>query len=166
LDSVNGQLENSSPVNQETSAARPGITPAMMLYLKQTKPWVRFISVMLFIGTVLVFLLGLVLILGAGLLSSLSRTVFGGAPLGLLGFIYAAMACLYFFPALYLCRYASGIRNAITKDQVGGVEEALKNQRSFWRFLGIILLIVLILQIAAILFFVFFALRLGTRAGL
>ncbi len=165
MDSVKSQFENLGQAEQGMSKMPPGITPAMMLYLKQTKPWVRFISLMLFIGTVLVFLLGLVLILGAGLLSSLSNSVFGGAPVGVLGLISAAMACIYFFPALYLCRYASGIRKAIAVDQEGGVEEALKNQRSFWRFMGIFLLIFLILQITAIMFFVFVTLGLGARAG-
>lgn len=166
MDSPNGQIESLCPAGSESSVKVPGITPIMMLYLKQTKPWVRFISIMLFIGTVLVFLLGLVLILGAGLLSSLSRTAFGGAPLGLLGFVYAVMACLCFFPALYLGRYASGIRVALLRDQVSGIEQALKNQRSFWRFMGIFLLVVLVLQIGAILFFIFFVLKWGTHGGL
>lgn len=150
MDSADSKFEPSPLLKQETPSMQPGITPAMIHYLKQTKPWVRFISVMLFIGTILVFLLGLVMILGAGLLSSLSRTAFGGAPLGLLGLAYAAMACICFFPSLYLCRYASAIRVALMKDQAGGVEEALKNQRSFWRFMGILLLVFLVLQIIAI----------------
>ena len=165
MDPVNSQLDNLSRAKKESSGALPLISPAMMLYLKQTKPWVRFISVMLFLGTVLVFILGLVLILGAGVLSTLSQSAFGGAPVGVLGLISAAMACVYFFPALHLCRYASGIRKAMTKDQPGGVEEALKHQRSFWRFMGIFLLIFLILQIAAILYFVLVTLGHGARAG-
>ncbi len=159
MDSAKSRPEQLSAVRPEPSAAPPAITPAMVLYLKQTKPWVRFISIMLFVGTTLMFLLGLLLILGAGLLSSLSRTVFGGAPLGMLGLVNAAMACLYFFPALFLYRYASSIRKAVKTDAVGGIEESLKNQRSFWRFAGIFLLVILVFQISAVLYFAFYALQ-------
>ncbi len=152
----------------EVTPAAPAsreITPSMLRYLKETKPWVRFISVMIFVGSVLVFLLGLVLILGAGLLSSLSRDAFGGVPLGLLGFVYAVIACLAFFPALFLSRYASGIRHALSKEPIAGIEDALKNQRSFWRYMGIFLLIVLILQLSAVLILVALATGIGARSA-
>lgn len=110
MDSLGNQVLKDQPAEQQQPPAPPAIPPAMIGYLKQTKPWVRFISVMGFIGTALLFLLGLFLILGAGLLSSLSRTALGGAPLGLIGFLYAALACLCFFPALRLFRYAGGIK--------------------------------------------------------
>jgi magnesium-transporting ATPase (P-type) len=148
---------------QQTQPSKREITPVMLRYLKKTKPWVRFISVVIFIGTGLVFLLGLALILGAGLLSSLSKNVFGGAPLGLLGFVYTVFACLSFFPALYLARFADGIKKALLKDEVGGIEDALKNQRAFWRYMGVLLLAILVLQIAAILTLVFFAVGFGAR---
>jgi hypothetical protein len=137
---------------QQPPAVPPAITPAMMACLRQTKPWVRFISIMVFIADVLVFVVGLLLILGAGVFSSLSGTLLGGAPLGLIGLSYAVIACLFWFPALYLSRYASGIKRACSGDQVGGVEEALKNQRSFWRFAGILLLLFLIFQVVALVF--------------
>jgi hypothetical protein len=163
VDSMKVTSESGIREQPQSPPAGSQITPAMLRYLKQTKSWVRFISLMIFIGTVLVFLLGLVLILGAGLLSSLSRDVFGGAPLGLLGFVYTVFACLSFFPALYLSRFAGGIKKALSKDEAGGIEDALKNQRAFWRYMGIFLLIILVLQIVAVLILVYFAVGFGAR---
>lgn len=116
------------------------IPPAILKHLKQTKPWVRFIAIAAFAGTGILFLIGLFLILGAGVLSSLSREALGGLPLGLVGLVYSAMACLHFFPALYLNRYADGIRKILAGDEIAGLEEALRNQKSFWRFAGLMLL--------------------------
>ncbi len=163
MDPLESQLTDDQLGAQQQLPTPPAITAAMMGYLKQTKPWVRFISIMGFIGTGLLFLLGLFLILGAGLLSSLSRTALGGVPLGLIGFICAALGCLYFFPALHLFRYAGGIKRALISDQVGGMEDALMHQRSFWRFVGILVLIILILQVLVILCLVGFAIMVTMR---
>jgi len=164
VNSSGSPFPNSPRGVQQPPSVPPAITPAMIESLKQTKPWVRFISIMVFIAGGLVFVVGLLLILGAGLFSSLSGTVLGGAPLGLIGFLYTVIACLFWFPALYLFRYASGIKRACSCDQVGGVEDALKNQKSFWRFAGILLLL-LIFQVVALVFLLFYAGVPGMRGG-
>jgi hypothetical protein len=135
----------------------PVVTPAMLESLKQTKPWVRFIAIMVFIADGLLFLAGLVLILGAGVFSSLSGSALGGAPLGMVGLLYAVIAGLFWFPALYLFRYASGIKKACSSDPVGGMEDALKNQKFFWRLSGVLLLLFLIFQVVALVFLLIYA---------
>jgi hypothetical protein len=136
---------------QRVAAASPALPAAILTYLKLTKPWVRFISIMGFLTTGFLFLLGLVLILGAGILSSLSHSAFGGAPIGLIGLLYSVVACLNFFPALYLYRFASSIQRALRGEEIRGVEEALRNQKSFWRYVGIVLLLILVMQTILIL---------------
>jgi hypothetical protein len=137
--------------SRNATASSPALPAAILTYLKLTQPWVRFISIMGFLATGFLFVLGLALILGAGILSSLSHSAFGGAPVGLIGLLYSAMACLNFFPALYLYRFASGIQRALRGEDIHGVEEALRNQKSFWRFVGILLLLVLVMQFLMIL---------------
>ena len=163
MNSMDNPLPAFPAGDQHVPPAPPAITPAMMEFLKQTKPWVRFVSIMGFIGTALLFLIGLFLILGAGLVSSLSQTAFGGAPVGVIGFVYAALGLLYFFPDLHLFRYADGIKKALSLDPVGGVEDALRHQKSFWRFVGILVLIVLILQIVALIGVIVFISLAGVR---
>jgi hypothetical protein len=159
VDTLMSQLTDDQLEARQQLPTPPAITAAMIGYLKQTKPWARFISILGFIGTGLLFVLGLLLILGAGLLSSLSRTALGGAPLGLIGLIYAALGCLCFFPTLHLFRYAGGIKRALIHDQVGGMEDALMHQRSFWRFVGILVLIILLLTLCLAGFAIVVAMR-------
>ena len=53
------------------------------------------------------------------------------------------LGLLYIFPSLFLFRYASGIASMLKEDAVRGMESALAAQKSFWRFVGILTVIVL-----------------------
>jgi len=147
--------------NGIAAAPPPAITPAMKEYLQQTKPWVRFMSVLGFIAVALMVLCGFAVMIFSASMSS--RFGPSGVPMAFLGFIYLVLGLIYVFPAIFLYRYADGIKKAITVDLVGGMEDALRSQKSFWRYVGIIALIILIVYaiilVGLILFGIFNALR-------
>jgi len=103
--------------------------------LSQTKPWVRFISVMMFIGSAFMVLGGIAMMIGgaAGL---------GGAG-AFLGIVYIVMALLYIVPAVFLWSYADRIGRFLQQKSPGTLASALESQKSFWKFMGILMLIVL-----------------------
>lgn len=115
------------------------ITPLMIEHLRSTKPWVRFISVMLFISVGLIFVAALgLLLIGAGMPGMAG----GGLNVGI-AIMYIMLGILYVFPAYFLHRYASAIRDI---EQGGGdvaMEAALGSQKSFWKFVGILTLVVI-----------------------
>lgn len=119
------------------------ISPLMIEHLRATKPWVRLISVVLFVMVALIFLgAGVVLLIPTGM---------GGAGF-LIAILYLAIGALYLFPAYFLHQYASSIRNL---EQGGGdvaMEEALRSQKSFWRFAGIATLVVIGIYVIVIVF--------------
>jgi hypothetical protein len=106
------------------------VSPAVVRVLLATKPWVRFFSVLGFIGSGLLVVVGLVF----GAVGSLSEEL--GIAGGFVGFIYAALAVVYFFPSLFLYRYASGIRDFVGSGSSQSLEVALSHQLKFWRFMG------------------------------
>lgn len=119
------------------------ITPQMVEYLSGTKPWVRFMSVLMFVSVGFI-LLGAVAIL-------LVPSSMGGLSV-LIAVIYFGLAALYVFPAYYLHQFASSIRSL---EQGGGnvaMEDALRSQRSFWRFVGIAAIIVIVVYVLVIVF--------------
>ena len=124
----------------------------MVEYLRQTKPWVRFISILGFIGTGFLLLAGLLLIVGSSFVSSRFGSGLGGVPIALIGLLYAILGALYIIPVVFLFRYANGIQKALSVDLTGGMEDALRSQKSFWRFVGILMLILLILQVVVLVF--------------
>lgn len=55
-----------------------------------------------------------------------------------MGIFYLALACLYVAPGVYLHRYAGAIKHLKSTCTDSGLEDVLKHQRSFWRFVGIL----------------------------
>jgi hypothetical protein len=62
---------------------------------------------------------------------------------GIFSCFYVLVALLYFFPAMYLYRYASGIARLREAGRVDDLDAALDAQRAFWKFVGILTTIVL-----------------------
>ncbi len=52
------------------------------------------------------------------------------------------MALIYIVPAIYLWRYADRIALFIQERSTGTLASALEAQKSFWKFVGILMLVV------------------------
>jgi hypothetical protein len=110
--------------------------------LRQTKPWVRFISVMMFIAGALMVLFGLFFMVGGA----------ARMPIGLAGFgiVYIVIAIIYIIPAVFLWMYADRMAVFLRNKSSGTLASALEAQKSFWKFMGILTLIILCLYGLAI----------------
>lgn len=147
---------NTRVVATAGGAVRASLTPLAQQYLDQTRPWVRFMSVITFVSAGLMVVVGLAMLVisvfgglaagngeGAGVLG----TAIGGA---LVALFYVGLACLYVVPGLYLSRYASAIKQLNVDSTAAGLEEALKHQKSFWRFVGILAVIGLVVAVVVL----------------
>jgi len=127
------------------------LTPLAQQYLDQTRPWVRFMSVLIFIMAGLMVVVAVVLLLAslAGGLGGAAGTpdVLGGIGGALLAVFYVALALVYVAPGVYLARYATAIKLLKTDADAGRLEDALKHQKSFWRFVGIMSVVGLVLSV-------------------
>ncbi len=137
------------------SADGTGITAEGVLsqlaqkYLGQTRPWVRFISVLVFAGA------GLMVLAGAGMIALVavggsamgSRAGFGVISAVAVGFFYLMLACLYIAPGVFLHRYAAAIKTLQATCTAGALEDAFRHQRSFWRYVGILSAVALALTV-------------------
>jgi preprotein translocase subunit Sss1 len=137
----------------ETDAS--GLSAVAMNALRATKPWVRFISIMTFIGAGFMVLGGIGMIF-AGVMAGAGK---GAMFPGWLGGAYLALAAIYLIPALLLNRYANGIASLMRTQRMSDVEVALGAQRSFWKFTGILVIVVLCLYVLGIVGFVIFKMR-------
>jgi hypothetical protein len=125
-------------------------------FLNQTRPWVRFLSIMVYIGAIFTLLGGLMIILAgyAGALFGAGSEAFQQFPGGgfALGLVYLVLAVLYVPPGIFLSRYASAIKTLESTGTSMALENALKYQKSFWRYAGILTVIGLIVMAAVIAF--------------
>lgn len=123
------------------------ITPTMVELLQATRPWVLFCSVLGFIGTGFMglgalIMVGLTVFMGVvgtntvgGELGGMEVAMFGG-----LALLYIALAVPYFFGSLFLLRYSSAIGRLGTDGDSHAMEDALLNQKSFWKLVGIMVI--------------------------
>lgn len=110
------------------------ITEPMLLSLRQTKPWVRLLSIVGFLSIGFVVIAGIAKII---LISKFS-TVKGLFPLYMCAVSYILIGMLYFFPSLFLFKFASSIGRLIDGGGATEMEEALSNQKAFWIYIGIL----------------------------
>lgn len=117
--------------------------------LSATKSWVRLCSVLGFISTFFVILMGIIFMMGGSAMEG-PATAGMPVPIASLGIIYLVMGAFYFMPSLYLSKYASAISAAEASHSVSDISNAITYQKSFWKFVGIVALIMLVFMVLGI----------------
>lgn len=132
--------------NAASSSGLLGTVPTPVIAeLSGTKPWVRFLSVLMWIVCILMLLFvagNLVMssIAAKALADSGNGAVGAGLMLGMtIGYGISAMLIIY--PTLKLSKYASNIGRLTETQSFADLISALREQRRFWKFYGILMLI-------------------------
>jgi hypothetical protein len=143
------------------TTAAEAFTPGMVQALKETKPWVRFLSILGFVMCGLTVLAG-VIVTVAG---AFAGDEFGGGFGALFGLFYLVLAGLWILPLIHLHKFANAIALAVQGAGAPSIEAALVRQRSFWRTVGIMTLVFMGLYFIAI-FVVVIAGVVGTMSNM
>lgn len=139
IDPYSSPATYAQPPSFSTGSA---VSQGVVAQLAGTKPWVRFISVLMFLGAGLMLILGLVMVvMGSAIASASNNQMFAGGMGVVLAAVYIVMAAFYIYPALKLWKYANSIGALMSSGSVLDLETALSQQRSFWKFIGIIFLV-------------------------
>ena len=112
------------------------ITPGTVEALKKTRPWVLFVAVMILIGCAFMVVVALFVMAASSFIPD-DTTPFPGVAMGL---IYLVMAALYLYPGIRLLQFAAAIKRIGGTDDAQAIENALKQQLAFWRFVGLVTL--------------------------
>jgi hypothetical protein len=118
--------------------------------LAGTRPWVRLASIVGFVGAGLMLVTGL-LVAGASLIAPGQLGAGAGAGFVALGLLYACMALLYLVPSRHLWRYGAHIGAYVRDQQPAQLEQALEAQRAFWKFVGVLTVLSLLLVVVGFL---------------
>ncbi|BDS05444.1 hypothetical protein NT6N_04840 [Oceaniferula spumae] len=112
-------------------------------HLRCTRPWVKFCSLAGYITagfSVAIALFTMRKMLGH---FSLLHVL-------LLGSFYFILAVLFIIPSLRLSRYERSITRLVVSNQIEDLEQAIAHQRTFWKLMGIMILIMLVLYLVTI----------------
>ena len=131
-------------INDNFSKGFFGISQASRDHLIEISKWAKFLAIIGFIGIGLIVLAGIFM----GSIGNLveSRTMMDGGssfPGGLLTFIYLIMAGIYFFPVYYLFRFSVKMPQALGAADNVGFDEATGYLKSHYKYMGIMMIIVL-----------------------
>lgn len=146
----------SSPATQvqpPSFSAVAAVSQGVLAQLAGTKPWVRFMSVLMFVGAGFILLVALIMLLMGGTIAASAKTSSGALPAGMMTGIavfYALLSLIYIYPALKLWRYANQIGSLLISGSMMDLESALNHQRSFWKYVGILVIAMLALYFVAI----------------
>ena len=143
----------SDPVEQGSGSII--LTPGAQNYLNATGPWIRFFSILMFVGAGFMMLACVMMVL-LGFVGGISTPggpvgswlIPGGMGIVFIGPAYFLVALLFYIvPAIFLFRCSGAINSLRANRSEMALEEAMRQQRSFWRYLGIMTIVMIILAI-------------------
>ncbi|HMJ70799.1 MAG TPA: hypothetical protein VK508_17980 [Cyclobacteriaceae bacterium] len=108
-------------------------------YLKETGGWAKFLSILgfCFVGLMVI----VALFLGTVMSTIGMEQQIAGFQV-LVTVVYLLFAALYFFPILYLFRFATKVTAAVKSNDTVGLTSALENLKSHYKFIGLLTAII------------------------
>ncbi|MGC8824311.1 MAG: hypothetical protein ACP5PZ_06910 [Bacteroidales bacterium] len=129
----------------ENAATRMELDEISISYLVAIHKWAYFFAILGFVGIAILLLIGI-----------LSKTILGivnpelGAAATIMGFIYVLLALIYFFPVIYLYRFARLTKKAIQQSNNLLMQEALLNFKKHYQFIGVVTISILVMYLVII----------------
>ncbi len=122
-----------------------GIPPVVLEHLRGTRPWVKFCSLSGYVTALFILIIDFVMI----------RMMLGRYPLYqtiMLALFYLILAGLFIIPSLRLSYYERSITRLTVTNKIEDLELAIAHQRAFWKQMGIMILIILLLYLVTVAF--------------
>jgi hypothetical protein len=118
----------------------------MVNSLRATRPWTRLISILGFIGVAFSILAGIAMIIGRNFFPVSDKA----PPLAFLGIIYMLTSVFYLVPSIWLSKYSSAISSFLKESDAIQLAKAITYQKSFWKFVGITVLVFIVIAVLGI----------------
>lgn len=160
----NPYLTPSANLYGASTGGGDNVSPSTVAQLAGTKPWVRFMSVLMWIGAAFCLFGAVIVFLassqGAMGLPKGNNTAYNlGFAVGMAAY-YGVAAFMMLYPAIKLWKYANAIGRLVAAPTLAELDSALTEQRRYWKFTGILVLVsfsLVVLGIVAVAAFGLFA---------
>lgn len=127
--------------------------------LLQASSWMKFLSILAFVGCGLMLLAGLFLFVSGQALNSMNIPFFAQSSVLTL-VLYLLIVVIMLFPAYYLYEYSQKLKNFGMTGDIQNLTKAFEYQKKYWKFNGIFIIIYLSVMLLIILStFIFLAFR-------
>lgn len=143
--------------NQETTLFGFGIDTASRAHLSEAAKWAKFLAIVGFVVCGLIVIAGIF----AGSFLSMMSGVYSDEYRGstaltsgmgaFMAIFYAGMAILFFFPYLFLFRFANHMKSALNTNDQHTLNSSFQNLKIMFRYVGILTIVLLSFYALAIL---------------
>jgi hypothetical protein len=117
-------------------------------YLGEAAKWAKFLAIM---GFIFCAFMAVAALFAGSMMSAMMASAGSGFGSmygsGVITVIYLLGAALYFFPCLFLFRFATQMQDAIRNHEQAKLQGSLKNLKSCFRFLGILTIVVIAIYV-------------------
>jgi len=144
---------------EELQPSELKITNHMIDSMRSTRPWAMFLSIVGFISVGFMVLAGMIMMV----VGSVVTQKLDGFPAVLMGIVYIIMSFFYLVPSIYLFKYSSAIGHFLDSMTEAEMESALSYQKSFWKFVGIMAIIMFVFAIIGIIAAIMIPLMIGMQ---
>jgi MFS family permease len=122
-------------------------------YLLETAKWAKFLAIIGFIGIGLMILIGIFISAFMGTMANASEELaaWGTSFYALISVFYIGIAVLYLYPVIKLYQFADQTKKALADNNSEGISFAFESQKSMFKFMGIMTIIVMGLYVLFIL---------------
>ncbi len=127
-------------------------------HLAEAARWARFLAIVGFVVCALVVLIG---VFFSSFLGVLSNRYGGDNPYGavsftpgmgaVMAFYYIVIALIYFFPCLFLFRFATKMKVALASNDQETLNTSFQNLKATFRYMGIVTIVMLVFFLLAFL---------------
>lgn len=136
---------------KESTVFELGVDETAKAYLLQTARWTKFMAIMGFVGTGLMILVAAIIAMNAqdfnrGFSSRAGTSFEANYNIGyrigtMIG--YLALILLYLYPIICLFKFSRSIKTALLNNNTQQFNAAMKHQRNMWRFMGILMIVLI-----------------------
>lgn len=110
-------------------------------YLISISKWMKFFFIMAIISVSLIMMAGLAIIASASIISDMPDIP--DFPVAIVGAIYMAVGALNLVPAIYMNRISKAAERTVESNDNSAMLDFLKNNKSLWKFLGILTIVMI-----------------------
>jgi hypothetical protein len=114
-------------------------------HLSETARWAKFLAIVGFVTCGLIAILSFFM---GSILASTTLTPYSTSGLGIVGgafitILYLVIAVIYFFPCLFLYNFSVRLRAALRSNDQVKLNQSLKSQKTLFKYVGIMTIIIL-----------------------
>jgi membrane-anchored glycerophosphoryl diester phosphodiesterase (GDPDase) len=136
--------------NQSTPLISLGIDTISRDHLTEAARWARFLAIVGFVICGLVVIIGIFAnTLFSSMLNQMGEGELNGMDMSgigsILAVLYIGIALLYFFPCLFLFRFANYMKAALITGEQETINKSFQNLKKMFRFVGILTIFVICL---------------------